>query len=211
MAVSASAKVLNPADGDDKYLYEIVTETANNLPEGKTLADVYGFSFKVDKLAGEGETCVGAFAWQSDSVNWEQEEFCQEGGDKNIFIGSDGTVKLLKDSALFAAGDTWAKAFVAEWSWDGDAQIDFTVSDFTLLGQDGNALSGAAAEETKAPEETQAPTEETKAADNAGSVVDDTTGKQDQPGTKTGDAGVAVAVAGLSLAGAAAFVARKRK
>ena len=143
MAVSASAKVLNPADGDDKYLYEIVTETANNLPEGKTLADVYGFSFKVDKLAGEGETCVGAFAWQSDSVNWEQEEFCQEGGDKNIFIGSDGTVKLLKDSALFAAGDTWAKAFVAEWSWDGDAQIDFTVSDFTLLGQDGNALSGA--------------------------------------------------------------------
>lgn len=204
MAVTASAKVLNPASGDDKYMFPIVADEGNNLPEGVKLSDIFGFSCKLDKTAGEGETCVGAFCWQSDSNNWDQHEFCQEGGDKDVFVGSDGTVKFVSSSALFAADDTWGKAFVAEWSWEGDNQIDFNVSDFKLLDKDGNVL-GAAAETTSAPAAGDGATTTTSTATSAAATT--TTAA---PGAAAGDAGVAVAVAGIALAGAAAFVARKK-
>lgn len=216
MTVSASAAIKNANEGD-KYMFPIVAEEGTNLPEGTKLSDIYGFSCKLDKVPGEGENCIGAFCYQSDSHDWEQVEYGQEGADKPIVLGSDGTVKYKSDSALFAESDTWAKAFVAMWSWADDGQIDVNVSDFKLLDKDGNELKAAAAgdsqaeskaEESKAAESkaeeskaAESKAEVSKAADNGGAKT---------TGSNTGDAGVAAAVAGLALAGAAAFAARKK-
>ena len=214
MTVSASAAIKNANEGD-KYMFPIVAEEGTNLPEGTKLSDIYGFSCKFDKVPGEGENCIGAFCYQSDSHDWEQVEYGQEGAEKPIVLGSDGTVKYKSDSALFAESDTWAKAFVAMWSWADDGQIDVNVSDFKLLDKDGNELKAAAAEtpessaaessaaESSAAAESQA--EVSKAAENAGNA-----GNTKTTGSNTGDAGVAAAVAGLALAGAAAFAARKK-
>ena len=205
-------------EGEANYMFPIIAEEGTNLPEGAKLTDIYGFEAKLSKtVSAEGETCVGAFCWQSDSNNWAQHEFCQEGGDKDVFIGKDGVVKYVSKDALFAADDTWAKAFIAEWSWDGDNQIDFSVSDFKLLDKDGNVLGAAAAED---PKEDDKKDEDSKAEDKtedktedkqAETKKDDTQTTGNQPSSKTGDAGVGAAVAGLALAGAAAIVARKRK
>ncbi|MBR6107913.1 MAG: NPXTG-anchored protein [Oscillospiraceae bacterium] len=210
MALSASAAITNANSGEN-YLFPIVADEGNNLPEGCKLSDVYGFEAKFDKVAGENENCVGAFCWQSDSNNWAQHEFCQEGGDKDVFIGSDGTVKWVSSEALFQDGDTWGKAFVAEWNWDKpdadppveDNQIDFSVVSFKLLDKDGNVLGAAPADGNETTTTT------TKA--NGGTTTKAANGgKTATTGAKTGDAGVGVAVGLLGLAGAAAVVSRKK-
>lgn len=201
-AISASAAITN-ANSDDKYMYPVVAEEGNNLPDGCKLSDVYGIEAKLNKTASGDETCVGAFCYQSDSNNWAQEEFCQQGGDKDIVIGNDGTVKLLKSTSLFAEGDTWGKVFIAEWSWDGDKQIDFAVDKITLLDKDGNPLGAAAAETTAAADTTAAAAATTTKAANSGSNTN-------EPSSKTGDAGAALAIAGLVSAGAAAYLVRRK-
>jgi hypothetical protein len=206
LAVSASAAITN-ANAEANYMYPVVAEEGNNLPEGCKLTDVYGIEAKLSAtVSAEGETCVGAFCYQSDSNNWAQNEFCQKGGDKSVIIGDDGIVKWGSDSSLFAEGDTWAKVFVAEWSWADDKQIDFAVEYVKLLDKDGNELTAKAAETT-----TEATT---TTADGTTTTAKTTTTKASDSkkadSAKTGDAGVGVAVAALGVAGAAAFVSRKK-
>ena len=216
-AVSASAAITN-ANADGNYMFPVVADEGSNLPEGCKLTDVYGFEAKLSKTPSDGENCIGGMCYQSDSNNWDQVEFGQASAGKPISIGSDGTVKLLKDKSLFAEGDTWGKVFVAEWSWDGDNQIDFEVQSVTLLDKDGNPLAAAAASSEAAPETTAAATDaaaETTAAagSTTAAAADDvkTVGaSEDQPASKTGDAGAALAIAGLVTAGAAAYLARRR-
>lgn len=204
MAISASAAITN-ANSNGNYEYVIMGEDINNLPDGCKLSDIYGFEAKLSKTASGEESCVGAFCYQSDSNNWAQTEFCQEGGDKNVVIGSDGVVKWVSATPLYSDSDTWAKAIVAEWSWPDDKQIDFAVESIKLLDKDGNELK-AAGNDTPA-ETTAAGGTTTTAAGTTTTAAGTTT---TAAGTKTGDAGVGLAVAGVALAGAAAYVARKK-
>lgn len=186
MAITASAEITN-ANADANYMYDVVA----NLPAGVELTDIYGVEASFDKAPSGEQTNVGAICWQSTSVSWSQKEFSQ-GDDKDIKLNADGkSVTLLNTAPLFKAGDEYAQVFVSQWVWDGDMQIDFSVVDVKLLGADGKVLGGAAT--TDAPANTDTPAATTTAS-----------------GSNTGDAGIALAVAGLAVAGAAAYVARKK-
>ena len=214
MSVAASAKVLNPADGDDKYCMDITA------PNGKTFGDIYGFEVTISGTPAEGQSNVGAVAWQSTSTKWTQKEFSLTAGEKDIDI-KDNKITYVSDSALFKESDEFAQVFVAQWTWDGANQADFTVEGVKLLDKDGKELAAAAAddktEDSKADEKTDAPETDSKAEESKADEKQEDTKKDDtkttgtQPSSKTGDAGVGAAVAGLALAGAAAVVARKRK
>lgn len=212
MAVTASAKVLNPASGDDKYCLDV------KVPDGKSFGDIYGFEVKYTGTPAEGQSNVGAVCWQSTSVKWTQKEFSITAGEKDIDV-KDNTITYTQSEPLFAAADEFAQIFVAQWSWDGANQMDFTVDSVKLLDKDGKELGGAAAEESSKTEESKAEeskaeeskAEESKAEESkADDTKKDTSSQTQTTGTKTGDAGVGIAVAGLALAGAAAFVARKK-
>ena len=200
LAVTASAKITNATESNGSYKLDI------KLPEGRTFADIYGFEATFEgTVQAEGESNVGAICWQSTSVNWTQEEFSQKGASdpKPITISDDNTVKVLKSEPLFASSDEYAQAFVAQWTWDDDKQIDFSVTSLKVLDKDGNEL-GAAETTAAATTTTKAATTTTKAG--ATTKAGTTTAAS----SKTGDAGVGVAVAGLSLAAVAAFAARKK-
>lgn len=212
MSVAASAKVLNAAEGDDKYCMDITA------PNGKTFGDIYGFEVTISGTPAEGQSNVGAVCWQSTSTKWTQKEFSLTEGEKDIDI-KDNKITYVSDAALFKDSDEFAQVFVAQWTWDGANQADFTVEGVKLLDKDGKEL-GAAEEKTedsKADEKTDAPETDSKAEESKADEKQEETKKDDtkttgtQPSSKTGDAGVGAAVAGLALAGAAAVVARKRK
>ena len=211
MAVTAAADITN-ANSDDKYMIDI----SEALPSGKTLADVYGVKATFEGKPGDGESNVGAICWNSDSTGWKQKEFGAAEGEKELTIDSDNAVTLLNSEAIFTADDTWGQFFVAQWHWDGDTQINFSVKSMELLGQDGKPLSGAAEESSQQTEESSQQAEESsqqaeessQQAGNTGNTGN--TGSTQTSGTNTGDAGVGMAVAGLALAGAAAIAARKK-
>ena len=50
MAISASAAIQN-ANADKNYMFPIIGDEGNNLPEGCKVTDIYGFSCKFDKVA----------------------------------------------------------------------------------------------------------------------------------------------------------------
>lgn len=201
MAITASAKITN-ANSDNNYKVDV----NDVLPTGCKLSDVYGFQAEFEgKVSAEGDTNVGAFCWQSDSVSWTQAEFCQEGGDKDIVIDANNTVKVVKDAPIYGADDTWGQVFIAQWAWANDQQIDFSVKKITLLDKDGNELKAADA----------APAETTTSAEAESTTTASTTAKTTAKTTKadankTGDAGVALAIAGLAIAGATAYITRKK-
>lgn len=206
LAVSAFAgelAIANATEADGKYAYHV----GEHLPAGRTFADVYGAEIKisgVDTAKGAG----GGIIFQSDSVNWNQKEWGDEGSDKDYkFNYTDFTFKRLESESPFSASDTWANIVISEWDGWGDP---ITVESVKLLDKDGNELT-AAEETTAAPAETTAAAATTTTAAKAAAAT--TTAKDSgkkADSTKTGDAGVGIAVAALGLAGAAAFVARKK-
>ncbi len=207
LAVTASANITNATESDGKYCLNV------QLPDGCKFNDIYGYLITLDGTAGEGETNVCGVSRQSTSVKWTTDEFCTAGGDKPYTIADDNTVKMLFSDPLFAESDEYAQVFVEQWHWDGDKQIDFSVTSIKLLDKDGNELTAKAAETTTAaPADTTTAAAATTTSAKAGAAVTttkaDSTKKADS--AKTGDAGVGVAVAALGLAAAAAFTARKK-
>ena len=201
MAISASAKVTNPAAGDDKYCLDVV------LPEGKTFADIYGIEMSYTGTPAEGQTNVGAICWQSTSVKWTQKEFSLTEGEKELVV-KDNKVTHKADAPLFAAADEYAQVFVAQWSWTDDNQMDFTVDSVKLLDKDGNELGGAAPTQN---DQTDAPANDTTTAtQQAANNNNNNNNTTAAAGAKTGDAGVGIAVGALALAGVAAVATRKK-
>ena len=202
LAVSAFAgeiAIANGTEADGKYAYAVL----DHLPAGRTVTDVYGAEVKisgVDTTKGAG----GGIIFQSDSAGWNQKEWGNEGSDKPYTYNyTDFTFKRVDEASPFAASDTWASIVISEWDGWGDP---ITVESVKLLDKDGNELT--AAEETTAAEATTTAAETTKAAAAVTTTTSKDTKKSDS--TKTGDAGVGIAVAALGLAGAAAFVSRKK-
>lgn len=209
MSLSASAAITNSNNPDGHYQYDIT------LPEGRTFADIYGVEATFEGRPSEGETNIGAFAFQSNSVQWndKQIEFSITEGEKPLTISADNKVKYVSDTPLFAASDQYAQVFVAQWSWTDDHQIDFSVTNVTILGQDGNPLTAAGEETTTTASTTTtaAGTTTTTAGTTATAARTATGSTASTTAAKTGDAGVGIAVAALAAALAAAFAARKKK
>ncbi|MBE6847597.1 MAG: hypothetical protein E7503_05650 [Ruminococcus sp.] len=195
MAISASAAVTN-ANSDGAYVVA-VNEIAGLAWNG----GISGAVVTITPAAGWNETGVGGgVIFQGDGVDWNTgaKEFgvSGEGTDaKNVegmtIATSGDQITLTYDfgGAIFAESATWAQLVVQSW-WGAD----FTVDEVEYLDLDGKVIGE------------EAPTTTTNAAPEGG----DTTTTTKAGSNATGDAGVALAVAGLAVAGAAAYVARKK-
>lgn len=209
MAVTASAKITNPQNDDENTKY--IVDVMASLPEGCSVTDVYGAQFTFEGYDAEQGT-GGGFVWNSNSQSWNQKEWGNDGSNKAIIYGDDLVVKRLEDAPVFAATDEYAQVAIAQWDGWG---VDITITDFKLLGQDGNELQAKEAPtQTTAPEGDNNSTAETTTtkktnATSSGSSSSSSSSSSTSS-TKTGDAGVGIAVAALSLAGAAAFATRKK-
>jgi hypothetical protein len=207
LAVSAFAIPIanHNSDDGDKYVYSV----KDNLPEGCKLSDVFGAKVVISGVNQE-TGAGGGFVFNSNTANWSQKEWGNEGSNKPIIYNyTDFTMTRLETESPFADTDEYAQVCIAQWDNWGDA---VTVDSVTLLDKDGNELTAKAAETTtEAPADTTAAAATTTSA-KAGAAVTTTkaadTKKADS--AKTGDAGVGVAVAALGLAAAAAFTARKK-
>lgn len=183
MAITASAQVTNGnATGDDgKKFY-----TYDLLAEGVDATAVYGVKVEMtvsDWTDGSG----GGFGFNSESTGWKSVEWGNTDSGKDIIIDDNGDFTYTSSSAIFASSDTYAQIWIQNW-WGGDVTVD----NITLLGSDGKALGAASTDAPASGDDTTTTTTTTGA------------------GSKTGDAGIALAVAGLAAAGAAAYVARKK-
>lgn len=181
MAITASAEVTNGnTTGDDGKLFY----TYDLLAEGADVTAVYGVKVEMtisDLSQGSG----GGFCLNSESTGWKSIEWGNADAGKTISIDDNGDFTYTATAPLFATSDTYCQICVQNW-WGGEVTVD----KITLLGADGKALGGAT---TDAPANTDTPAATTTAS-----------------GSNTGDAGIALAVAGLAVAGAAAYVARKK-
>lgn len=224
MSLSASAKVANP-NNDKGDTYQVaINETVDNYYELQGCKVTLKMADGWEKTGAGGGVC-----FQGEGRSWDDgvKEFgvSGEGVDcKNISgitIGAEGdnTVYVVYDngSAMFENckdnEKAWAQLAVQGW-WGAD----FTVENVEYFYV-GDAVPTVPQKEP-APAETEAPatTAEDKKDDTASTTTKDNGKKTDSAkgsGTstdaaKTGDAGVGVAIAALSLAGAAAFVARRK-
>ena len=225
MALSASAALTN-GDADGNYVYDI-------MADGIAPTDVYGAQLVFEMADGwQTDGAGGGLIYNSDSTGWASTEwgFSGEGENvKDVPVTVDGntiTLTLLSDTAVFVSSDTYAQIVCQAW-WGADA----TVVSLNALDAAGNVLGEVPVETTTTTEETTTTTEETTttaeetttAGEETTTVADETTTVTEEthaPETTTttttatapqaGDAGVGLAVAGLTLAGAAAVVLRKK-
>ena len=192
MAITASAAVTN-ANSDGAYMVDLATTDVT------WNGGISGAVVTVTPAAGWNESGFGGgVIFQGDGVEWEtgSKEFgvTGEGTDaKNtagVTIGTSGdTITVTYDfgGAIFADTAEWGQLVVQSW-WGAD----FTVDNVQYIGLDGKVI-GDAPVQTDTPANTDTPAATTTAS-----------------GSNTGDAGIALAVAGLAVAGAAAYVARKK-
>ncbi|MBR4200892.1 MAG: NPXTG-anchored protein, partial [Oscillospiraceae bacterium] len=149
----------------------------------------------------------GAFGIQSKENSWNTKQWCvnEENEDKVVATKiDDNTYEVTWELSIAAADDEYLHAV-----WQNYDKGASKLKSVTLVGLD--EVSEAPADTTAAPAAT---TTEEKKDDKAttttsGSKTNATSGNKTD-GAKTGDAGVGIAVAALSLAGAAAVVARKK-
>lgn len=185
MAITASAEVTNGNttgdDGKKFYVYDL-------LAEGADVTAVYGV--KVEMTVSDwSEGCGGGFGFNSESTGWKSIEWGNADASKAISIDDNGDFTYTATNALFATSDTYCQIWIQNW-WGGEVTVD----NITLLGADGKALGGATTDAPASSDDDATTTTTTTAAS----------------GSSTGDAGIALAVAGLAVAGAAAYVARKK-
>ncbi|GEM_PF-2223634 len=219
MAVPASAAITNPNDKEQ------ITYALNETDE--KWATIQGV--KVTITAADGWTSSGfggGIVFQGLNHDWNS-------GSKEFNVSGEGTPDPEKDklnstktgdntfvmtydngSAIFAdiKGEekAWAQLCIQSW-WGADITIDNIeyIYDANAAADDQPAeTTTAAADDTAATT-----TAEAKADDKKTTTTAADTKKKDTStttATKTGDAGVGVVVAGLTLAGAAALIARKK-
>ena len=192
MAITASAAVTN-ANSDGAYMVDLATTDVT------WNGGISGAVVTVTPAAGWNESGFGTgVTFQGDAVAWQtgSKEFgvTGEGTDaKNtagVTIGTSGdaiTVTYDFGGAIFADTAEWGQLVVQSW-WGAD----FTVDNVQYIGLDGKVI-GDAPVQTDTPANTDTPAATTTAS-----------------GSNTGDAGIALAVAGLAVAGAAAPAGRRR-
>ena len=216
MAVSASAAITNPNDKEQ------ITYALNETDE--KWATIQGV--KVTITAADGWTSSGfggGVVFQGLNHDWNSgsKEFNVSGEgvpdpekDKlNSTKTGDNTFVMTYDngSAIFAdiKGEekAWAQLCIQSW-WGADITID----NIEYIYDANAAADDQPAETTTAAADDTAATTTAKADDKKTTTTAKADDKKNSSttATKTGDAGVGVVVAGLTLAGAAAFIARKK-
>ncbi len=182
MAITASAEVTNGnATGDNGSKFY----NYDLLAEGKDATAVYGVKIELT-IEDLSEGCGGGMGFNSDSTGWKSIEWGNADSGKTIILDANNDLTYQSTTPIFAADDTYCQIWIQNW-WGDDVTVDGIV----LLDASGNEIGAPA--QTDAPAQPGAPAGTTAAG-----------------GTATGDAGIALAVAGLAVAGAAAYVARKK-
>lgn len=213
MAVTAGAQVTNGnATGSDGSLFWSYDLSENNYE----IAAVYGFELSITPADAElPDGMGGGIGVNSDSTGWKSVEWGNPGADKPVTVDVDNwTITYTGDGALFAESDEWGQLWLQNW-WGSELSVDSV----KILGADGNELAPGedGGDEDTDPDTTTTTegeggdtttTTTAAAAPNASTTKPATTTKAGA--TKTGDAGVGVAIASLTLAGAAAYIARKK-
>ena len=204
MAISAAAEVTNGnATGDDgkKFWTYDVKENADDITK------VYGFEVKITP----SDTAIpsgigGGMGMNSNSLGWKSVEWGNPDSGKAVIVDTENWTMKYVNTASFAADDEYAQVWVQNW-WGAE----LTVDSVKLLDKDGNEIGAAPADTTAAATTTTtaAATTTTSAAAGTTTTAAATTTTA-AAGAAAGDAGVAVVAATLALAGAAAFVARKK-
>lgn len=200
MAIPASAEALATRTGNDG------DAVAYEFP-----IDGYDLS-KVDKIVAEvtfdsglGNGCIG---YSAAGGKWQQVKCEADGEQNNSWTGTweatdlAGTVEGGIQVQIW-----WVNPFYDEDGNEGDPGTA-TIDSVTLYDADGNELEPGTDETSTTTEEgttTSTTTSTTKKASGSASGSSGSTSA-----AKTGDAGVGVAVAALSLAGVAAYVSRKK-
>lgn len=191
LAVTSFAEVTNGNQtSEGKKFYQVDIDLSKY-----DVASIYGVSFTLgtfDLSNGVG----GGVGFNSTSTSWSSTDWANADAGKTIsFDEATSTVTILKTAPVFAASDEWAQAWIQEW-WGPD----FSVDKVTLLGSDGKSLD---VEATTTTTTAAGATTTTKAAG--------TTTKAAAAGSSnTGDAGAGLIIAGLTLAGAAAVITKKK-
>lgn len=207
MAFSASAeKVITNANKEGNYEVE-----CKELP----VEQIVGIEAQITMVDGwEATGAGGGIVFNGKNCSWKQFEWgiSGEGVDcKNTagvtISGSNGkfTITYMGTESPFVADEDWSNLDICAW-WGSDFAVDSLIP----LDKDGKEVKagGTASNETTAANTTAANTTTTTTAKTTPAAGGTTTTAAG--GTKTGDAGVGLAVAGVTLAGAAAFVARKK-
>lgn len=199
MALTAAAEVTNGAetgnDGKKFWSFDVKSNTAD-------VTKVYGFEVKVTPAdAAMPDGMGGGMGLNSESTGWKSVEWGNPDSGKAVIVDTTNwTLRYINDTA-FTSTDTYAQVWVQSW-WG----CDLTVDSVKLLDKDGNEVAqGAPASSTTTTTTTTTTASGTTTTTTSGGTTTTTAA-----GTKTGDAGVGVAVAGLSLAAVAAFAARKK-
>ncbi len=182
--------------GSNGFFVTVVIEPVN--ADNFTTATFPDLAVTLDEVWVDGTQLTGYDA--SNAVNTNYYETAT--GVTRIYLRSDwadqGLTKILTDDMAI----------------ESEIKVLFTVEG---TGQEGTSNVTPDEPATDAPEEGDTPAATTTAAannnDNKGTTT--TTAKKANGGktessTKTGDAGVGIAVAAIAVAGAAAFVARKK-
>ena len=196
--ISASAKITNENTGStNPYKYEFNVE----LPEGVKHNDVYGVLLTYTGTAAEGQSNVGAIAWQSGNVNWTQKEFSLPTDEAKDLTVDNNTVKLLNAEPLFAENEEWAQIVIAQWVWNDDNQMDFAVDSIKLLDKDGNELKA----------KTTTPDSNTDKEEPSSEAPKDESTKPADDSNKPTGATAGLALAGLAIAGVAVVASKKSK
>ena len=211
LTVSAFAekKVTNGNDGNQM--------TYNVNKDDEKWGQIKGAKFTITPADGWTETGFGGcLAYQGKGISWTNFEINISGegtpnaeknqvnvektGDNTFVCSYESDTPWFQD--IVNAEETWGQVIIQNW-WGAEMAVDNV--EFIY------AEAPAAEATTEAPAAT---TTEEKKDDKAttttsGSKSNATSGNKTD-GAKTGDAGVGIAVAALSLAGAAAVVARKK-
>lgn len=201
MAIPASAEALATKVGNDEGA------VAYELPlDGYDLSKVDKIVAEVTFDTGSGNGCIG---YTATGDKWTAVN-CEAGGTQNeSWTGTweatdlEGTVEGGIQVQLW-----WVNPFYDEDGQAGDAGTA-TVNSLTLYDADGNELEPSDDDTTTTAADdddtTGTTTSTTKKASGSASGSSGSASA-----AKTGDAGVGVAVAALSLAGVAAYVSRKK-
>lgn len=179
--------------GSNGFFVTVVIEPVN--ADNFTTATFPDLAVTLDEVWVDGTQLTGYDA--SNAVNTDYYETAT--GVTRVYLRSDwadqGLTKILTDDMAI----------------ESEIKVLFTVEG---TGQEGTSNVTPDEPATDAPE-TDAPAATTTAANNNDNKGTTTTTKKANGGktessTKTGDAGVGIAVAAIAVAGAAAFVARKK-
>ncbi len=200
MALSAAAEVFSKTGNEGDAIYTVPVDGVDVSKINKIVVEVSCDHNKLEGTIGYNDTTAES--------KWTKH-------------GTDGTEKFVCSAEAGAITGTWEldniegeiadSKIEVQFTWiepDGDNKGTGKIESVKLYDKDGNELKPNMPETTTT--EATTTTQATTTAKKDDKKDDKKSSTSSSSGAKTGDAGVGVAVAALSLAGAAAIATRKK-